>query len=419
MNILVIHQNFPGQFRHLCIHLSQRGDVALRAIGRRTAPGLPGIELLRYDLHREPTKGVHHYVTGFERAVLYGQAVARVLQRLKGEEFVPDVVLAHPGWGETLFVKDVFPSARLIHFCEFFYRAEGADADFDPSAPLQFDDRARITARNALHLLNLELCDAGVTPTSWQKQLHPVAYRHKIHLVHEGIDTENLGPLADATLDLPDGTCLRQGEEIVTYVARNLEPYRGFPSFMRALPAILAARPKARIVIVGGDEVSYSRRPKDATTWREKLLAELALTEAQLARIHFLGRVPYPVFCKLLQVSAAHVYLTYPFVLSWSMLEAMASGCLVIGSKTAPVEEVIEPGRNGLLVDFFDSAALAKTVCEVLEDPKRFDHLRAAAIETVRARFNLKGGLQGYLDLLGLPAGDSVSRQAEIAASSC
>jgi glycosyltransferase involved in cell wall biosynthesis len=258
MKILVIHQNFPGQFRHLCAHLAQRGDVELYAIGHRGAPGISGVELLRYALHREPTDGVHPYVMGFERAVLYGQAVARLLHQLKRRGFEPDAVVAHPGWGEALFVKDVFPAARLIHFCEYFYRADGADAGFDPDNPPSVDERARITTRNALHLLNLEGCDIGVTPTAWQKALHPSAYRHKIQLIHEGIDTEHLGPDANAMLDLPDGTRVRSGDEVVTYVARNLEPYRGFPTFMRALPAILEARPKAQVLIVGGDDTSLS-----------------------------------------------------------------------------------------------------------------------------------------------------------------
>ncbi len=403
MRILVIHQNFPGQFRHLCAHLATRGDVQLRAIGRSTAPGMPGVKHLRYDLHRKPGKEVHHYVAGFEHAVLYGQAVARLLQQLKREGFVPDVVIAHPGWGEALFVKDVFPAARLISFCEYFYHQDGADAGFDPLAPLQFDDRARITARNALHLLNLELCDTGVSPTAWQRQLHPAAYRHKIHQIHEGINTELLARQTEAVLDLPDGTQLRSGGETITYVARNLEPYRGFPTLMRALPAILDARPDARVVIVGGDGISYGKKPQDAANWREKMLAEMPLRETLSGRIFFLGRVPYPVFCKLLQVSATHIYLTYPFVLSWSMLEAMASGCLVIGSATAPVKEVIEHGRNGILVDFFDPAALAEAVCDALAFPERYRALRAAATETVRQKYSLRQGLEGYLDLLGLP----------------
>jgi glycosyltransferase involved in cell wall biosynthesis len=403
MKILVIHQNFPGQFRHLCAHLAERHDVELYAIGHRAAPGMAGVELLRYDLHREPAEGVHHYVVEFERAVLYGQAVARLLHQLKARGFKPDIVVAHPGWGEALFVKDVFPEVRLIHFCEYFYRADGADAGFDPAIPLSFDERARITTRNALHLLNLDSCDIGVTPTAWQKALHPCAYRHKIQLIHEGIDTDRLGPSPGAVLDLVDGTRVRAGDEVVTYVARNLEPYRGFPTFMRALPAILESRPKAQVLIVGGDDTSYGAKPKDAKTWREKLLAEIALTPAQQSRVHFLGKVPYPMFRRVLQVSAAHVYLTYPFVLSWSMLEAMASGCLVIGSSTAPVQEVIRHGRNGLLVDFFDADHLARTVIEVLEQPSHYSPLRANAIETVRDRYSLTLGLRGYLDLIGLP----------------
>lgn len=403
MKIIVIHQNFPGQFRHLCAHLAQRKDVQLVGLGHESAPGMPGVDLRRYTLHRKPTEGVHHYVMGFERAVLYGQAVARQLHTLKAEGFTPDVVLAHPGWGEALLVKDVFPQTRLINFCEFYYRAEGADAGFDPAQPLRFDDRAKTTTRNAVHLLNLELCDVGVSPTAWQRSLHPHAYLNKIHTLHEGIDIAGLTPDPAARMELPDGTVVRAGDEVVTYVARNLEPYRGFPSFMRALPAVLRARPNARVLIVGGDEVSYGSKPRHHPNRREAMLDELDMPDEFLARIHFLGKLPYPTYKRVLQVSAAHVYLTYPFVLSWSMLEAMASECLVIGSSTAPVQEVIRDGRNGLLVDFFDHAALAKRVTEVFADPKRFEPLRAIGRQFVRERYSRAAGVLGYLDLIGLP----------------
>ncbi|MCX9158081.1 glycosyltransferase family 4 protein [Niveibacterium sp. 24ML] len=403
MKIAVIHQNFPGQFRHLCAHLAQRADVQLVAIGHESAPGMPGVALRRYTLHRKPTEGVHHYVVGFERAVLYGQAVARELHDLKAKGFEPDVVIAHPGWGEALLVKDVFPHTRLINFCEYYYRAEGADADFDPAHPLRFDDRARITTRNALHLLNLELCDVGVAPTAWQRSLHPHAYRHKIHTLHEGIDIAGLAPDPAARMELPNGTVVRAGDEVITYVARNLEPYRGFPSFMSALPAVLQARPNAQVLIVGGDEVSYGSKPKGHASWREAMLAELDLPEALLARVHFLGKLAYPDYKRVLQLSAAHVYLTYPFVLSWSMLEAMASGCLVIGSATAPVQEVIRDGQNGVLVDFFDVPGIAARVIAALTHPERFAPLRVAGRALVRERYPLAAGVRGYLDLIGLP----------------
>jgi glycosyltransferase involved in cell wall biosynthesis len=404
MKLLLIHQNFPGQFRVLATALSKDSRFQLRAIGRDTAPGLPAapnLRLDRYKPHRDIAQTTHPYLRRMEDAVLHGQATLRLLIQMRQEGFIPDVILAHPGWGETLYAKDAFPHARLIHFCEYYYHADGADANFDPEFPQTLDERVRIRTRNALHLLNLENCDAGVTPTRWQHSLHPAAYRDKIRLAHEGIDTENLGPDPEAVFDLPNGRKLRAGQPTLTYVARNLEPYRGFHRFMRALPKILDGHRECEVVIVGGDEVSYGSAPKGKANWREALLEEVAFTPEQRARMHFLGRIPYERYKKLLQVSAAHLYLTYPFVLSWSALEAMASGCLLIASRTPPVEEVVEDGVNGLLVDFFDVDAIAARVIEALSHPQTFTALRAEARRYACANYSLAAGLDAYKELIG------------------
>lgn len=418
--ILLIHQNFPGQFRHLAQHLAARPDVEIIGLGRDSAPGLPGFPWFKYKLHRQGKAETHPYLRQMESAVLHGQAVVRALQKLKHQGFVPDVILAHPGWGETLYAKDVFPRARLIHFCEWYYTTQGADFDFDPEFPSDLDDRLRIQTWNALHLLNLENCDAAIAPTHWQKSRFPDAYQDKIQVIHEGIDTEHLGPDPDATLMLPSGQYLKAGDPVITYVARNLEPYRGFHLFMRALPAVLKANPHAQIVIVGGDGKSYGALPKDAPNWREKLLRELRETQGDaldvwLPRIHFLGKVPYETYKKVLQVSAVHVYLTYPFVLSWSLLEAMATGCRIIASDTAPVREVIRDGKNGELVDFFDPDALSHKILAALNDPGRGQALRAAARATAQA-YRLDAGLRAYEQLLGLPVVPCVAQPSSGAA---
>lgn len=397
MRILIIHQNFPGQFRHVALDWSVLSGWEVAGLGHETAPGMQQVPWSTYRLQRPPLKEQHHYLRQMERAVLHGQAVARALIGLRERGFKPDTILAHPGWGETLYAKDVFPDTRLIHFCEWYYEGIGADIGFDPEFPASFDDRARVRTWNALHTLNLQTCDAGVSPTAWQKTRHPEIYRSKIEVIHEGIDTENLGPDPGAAFTTPNGTTLRAGDPVITYVARNIEPYRGFHSFMRALKLIQRRHKSCHALIVGGDEVSYGRRPADAPTWREKMLLEV---KPDPARTHFLGRVPYDVYRTVLQVSAAHVYLTYPFVLSWSMLEAMASGCLVIGSRTAPVEEVIRDGENGLLVDFFDWEEIADRVIEVLEAPEAYAALRKQAREEVAARFSRQSGLEKYRNLV-------------------
>jgi glycosyltransferase involved in cell wall biosynthesis len=397
MKLLLIHQNFPGQFRRMAPLWARVPGWDVVGLGRDTAPGLPGVRCHKYTLHREVGAQQHHYLQQMERAVLHAQAAARAMQQLKRQGWVPDVIFAHPGWGETLYAREVFPNVRILHFCEWFYGTEGSDINFDPEFPTGFDGLARQRTWNGLHLLNLQACDAGVSPTQWQKSRHPEAYQARIHLAHEGVDTDLLQPDAQATFPLPNGTVLRAGDPVITYVARNLEPYRGFHSFMRALPRIQAQHPRCQTVIVGGDEVSYGSRPPSAPNWREHLLKEV---QVDPARTHFLGQLPHEAYRRVLQVSSAHVYLTYPFVLSWSMLEAMSSGCLLIGSRTAPVGEVIRHGDNGLLVDFFDTDAMADQVVQALERAHELRPLRVQARADVVARYSLAQGDAAYRALL-------------------
>jgi glycosyltransferase involved in cell wall biosynthesis len=316
--------------------------------------------------------------------------VARAALELKRSGFVPDIMLGHNGWGEILYLKDMFPQTPLLGYFEFFYRFSGADVGFDPGEALTFDTAPRIRTKNLGNLLGLDAADAGQCPTLWQKSTYPERYHPMLRVIHEGIDTDLARPDAKARLTLPTfGIDLAAGDEVVTYVARNLEPYRGFPSFMRSLPAILERRPNAHALIVGGDEVSYGVRLSKGQSYRQLLLDELGDT-LDLRRVHFLGKVPYPVFLRILQISRVHVYLTYPFVLSWSMLEAMAAGCLLVASKTAPVEEVIHDGENGLLVDFFKPVEIAERVVTALEDRTLFTALRENARRTIIEKYDLK-----------------------------
>ena len=390
MNILFVHQNFPGQYLHLARHLAAQPGHRLVAITQRTDASLPCVHTIRYRPQREATRHIHHYLRDAEAGILNAQGVARAALDLRKSGFVPDVMLGHNGWGEIWYLKDVFPNTPLIGYFEFFYQRHGADVGFDPQEPSRFDTAPRVRTKNLGNLLGLDACDLGQCPTAWQYSRYPGHYRPMLKVVHDGIDTDVVRPDSAATLTLPGGAGeVRAGDEVVTYVARNLEPYRGFPSFLRSLPAILAARPKAHVVIVGGDEISYGATPKDGRTCRQQLLAELG-DALDLSRVHFLGKVPYRTFLSVLQVSRVHVYLTYPFVLSWSMLEAMAAGCLVIGSRTAPVEEVIRDGENGSLVDFFRPEEIAGKVIEGLAEPYAFAALRENARRTVVERYDLK-----------------------------
>jgi glycosyltransferase involved in cell wall biosynthesis len=394
MRFLFVHQNFPGQFRHVATELA--ADVRHQVVAFGDAARLKGrasmhprLRTLGYPSDSAKAgQGTHHYVRDFEAAVRRGQAVARLAMKVREEGFVPDVVVAHPAWGEALFLRDVFPGARHVCYCEFYYHGEGADVGFDPEFPASLDSRLRARVRNATQLLTLAAADAGIAPTEWQRTRYPSEFQPKIRVLHEGIDTGVVRPDPEAALRLGSGT-LTPADEVVTYVARNLEPYRGIHVLLRALPALLAARPRARVVIVGGDEVSYGQQLPAGETYRARYTREVG-DRVDWSRVHFLGRIPYADFLTILQVSSAHVYLTYPFVLSWSMLEAMATGCLVVASATPPVREVIRHGENGLLVDFFDHAALADTVAQALTRPSEYRGLRAAARHTVVRRFDLR-----------------------------
>lgn len=391
VKILFAHQNFPGQYLHLARYLARDPANEVIAITQRKDIKLPGVKTVVYAPSRKVTQRMHPYLADAESGVLNGQQVARVALQLRESGFNPDIMVGHNGWGETWFLKDVFPKAPLLGYFEFFYRSTGSDVGFDPATPTTFDDGPRLRVRNAGNLLGLEAADWGQCPTRWQKSQFPLHYQPILHEVHEGIDTRVATPDRNAFVRLAKaGIELRAGDEVVTYVARNLERYRGFPSFMRALPEVLAKRPKAHVLVVGGDGISYGPRPAaDEPTLRQKLLAELG-DSLDTTRVHFLGKVPYSSFIKVLQVSMAHVYLTYPFVLSWSMLEALSVGCLVIGSRTAPVEEAIQHGVNGILADFFSPQDIATKVIAALEFSAEHAPIRERARQSILDRYELE-----------------------------
>ena len=398
MRILFLHQNFPGQFPHIASHLANIHGNQVLSISQPQAKGLQSVQNITYQPVRQITKNIHHYIAGLESAVLNGQATAKVMEALKQKGFIPDAVIGHAGWGETLYVKDVFPKTKLINYFEFFYHATGADTDFDPEYPNTVDDHLRIRTKNSINLLSLHASDAGISPTQWQKSLSPSEFQPKISVIHEGVNTELAKPNPNAELTLPSGLKLSKKYKVVTFVARNLEPYRGFHVFMRALEEICQRQPDCHVLIVGGDEISYGRKPDGALNYREKLLQEVSFDKN---RVHFLGKLPYADFLTMLQISSAHVYLTVPFVLSWSMLEAMATECVVIGSNTAPVSEVIN-GENGVLVDFFSPTDIAAKVDDVLSNraSKKYGLMRKNARETILNNYNTQKSIQQYQHLL-------------------
>lgn len=391
MKVLFIHQNFPGQFLHLAPELAKRGHqcLALTDAKNNRASAIP---VLRYK-HDTPevdpaaTRLGRNYTLMSDRGV----SVARAARQLRDERgYTPDVIFGHSGWGETLFLKEVWPTAKLIVYAEFYYKGVGADVGFDPEFSTAGFDQVMIAQGRTAHLGQALLhADAGVSPTEWQASTYPAPLRRMISVIHDGVDTDALAPDPAARFALPDGRVLHAGDEVLTFVNRNLEPYRGYHIFLRALPAVLKARPEAQVVIVGGDEVSYGVAPKGEKGWKERILAEVR-DQLDLSRVHFMGKVPYASFRALLHVSRVHAYLTYPFVLSWSMIEAMAAGCHIVASDTAPVTEAITDGQNGTLVNFFDVAAWSEKLTEALANPARFQPLRDAARQTALARYDLR-----------------------------
>lgn len=388
MNIIFVHQNMPGQFLHLMQYLAANGHNVI-FITQRKGMNVPGVRTMVYQPDRAVSRQTHHYLRNAESAILYGQAVARVAMRLRHNRFKPDLIVGHSGWGEILFLKDIFPNVPLVGYFEYYYHVSKGDVGFSPDEPVTPDTAPRLRARNTVNLLSLDAADAGITPTRWQQSLYPEPYRERLHVLHEGVDTARIRPNPNASYQVPGtGITVKAGDEVLTYVGRNLEPHRGFPSFMRSLPAILRRRPQARVLIVGGDGVSYGAPPAEGGSWKDVMLKELG-DSVDWSRVHFLGKVPYSHFTSILALSRAHVYLTYPFVLSWSMLEAMASGCVVIGSRTPPVEEVIRDGDNGLLVDFFSPEQIAERAVQVLADPQAFAQTRNRARQTIIERYDL------------------------------
>ncbi len=404
MRILFVHQNYPAQFRHLAPHLARDPRNEVVALTLRDVGAGDGVKIVRCQVTRNVSKDTHPWARDFEAKVIRGEALARGALQLRNSGFLPDLVYAYPSWGEALFMKDIFPRSRLVCYAEFYYRSEGLDVGFDAEFTPAGDDKAcSLRARNAHHLIALDACDLAISPTEWQRSTFPPEFRHKIEVVHDGVDTDAIRPGTGVRAGIADiGVDLGQDDEVVTFASRSLEPYRGFPTFMRALPELQRLRPAAHVVIVGKEDISYGAARKDGRSYKQALLDEVG-GKLDAGRIHFVGQIPHSAFVRLLQLSSAHVYLTYPFVLSWSVLEAMAVEAPLIASSTPPVCEVVQSGVNGRLVDFFDAPALAQAVADALEHRAQWAELRGRARETIVGRYDLKRiCLPRQLALLGI-----------------
>ncbi|MDR0827536.1 MAG: glycosyltransferase [Desulfovibrio sp.] len=445
MKILFIHQNFPGQYLNLVQRLIREGGHSITGIGEdvniKRRGLINGCSTIGYPSPDKAGAHTHHYLQNLEAAVRRGQSVAKILLRLKAQGFIPDVISLHPGWGEGLFAREVFPSTPLLMFCEYYFRAGEADLNFDPEFPVSLDGNLSIGLRNTAQVMSLLNADACISPTPWQASRYPEFIRNKIRIIHDGINVDYMTPYTEEILYLQplekaghsrvlgwsaagakcryqenqgeimedaSGTImpaplgalrLTRRDKVITYATRNIEPYRGAHVFLRALPALLKLHPDAHILIAGREGVSYSRPLPAGQTYKDIYLREIA-NRVDLSRIHFLDGVPYPALRAIFRISAAHVYLTYPFVLSWSCLEAMSCEALLIASHTAPVLEAVKHMDTGLLVDFFDEKGLIRTLDEVLREPEHFAALRKRARVFVTRAHGLEKCLREQIDFL-------------------
>jgi glycosyltransferase involved in cell wall biosynthesis len=407
-NVLFLHQNYPGQYKRLAQELGGREDIKAVALGQKQPFGLDvgPVRYEGYSSQPDPSSDLFPPLTFFSEQVRRGDVVRWRLLDLKQKGFSPDICFVHPGWGEALFLRDVFPDTKVVSYLEYYYRSAASDLDFDPEFQVPSMDMHYVSLRNLPTLQASAISDVLVSPTTWQAQTFPDRLSNTIQVIHEGIDTAVAAPAPARPLSLPSGGVVRPGQVLITYVARSLEPYRGFHTFMRALPHLLALMPHAQVAIVGKEPTSYGRRPSQGGSWKQVMLDEVG-SKIDPDRVHFLGTLPYPDLINLFRLSTVHVYLTYPFVLSWSLLEAMACGCAVVGSATGPVLEVIRDGENGLLADFFDAPELAHTITALVESPDLRARLSAKARETVLQQYDFRtASLPAYerlmQDALGL-----------------
>jgi len=394
MNILFLHRNFLAQFRHIAVELAKDPNNKVFFITNNDKLQLKGINKLIYKLKREVPPDCHRYLRFYEESIIHAQATAEVALALKESGFKPDIIYGHT-WGQTMFMKEVFPDVPLLCYFEWFYNAEGADVGFDGKI-LNVDERAKLRCKNSHLYVDLDICDAGICPTNWQRSQFPEKFHDKIKVLHDGVDTDFCAPNKDAKFFIKEKNLeLTTKDEVITYATRGMEAYRGFPEFMRAASILLKKRPNPQIVIGGEDRVCYGPQVI-GTTYKEMMLKELP--DLDLSRVHFVGGLPFNEYVKLLQISSVHVYLTYPFVLSWSLLDAMACECCIVASDTKPVLEVMQDHHNALLTDFYNVDGIVEKVEYALDNQDMMEEIRHNARKTIVDNYALKNLLPKHIE---------------------
>lgn len=388
MRILFIHDNFPAQFGVLGVWLARQGwDVTFATNAEGAAA--PGLRVLRYGPHREPARQTHPYAQPMDKAAINAQGFARSALKAREAGYAPDLIVAHSGWGAGMFARDIFPKAAVVAYCEWWYQHPGADVVFlaeiaGTPVPGSVEAPMLESARNAPIAMELTRADAVLVPTRFQAAQFPARLRPLLTIQHDGIDTDYHAPDPAERTSTLDGL-IAPDTPLVTYATRGMEPHRGFPQFMASLPAVLAADPRIRVVIAGENRVAYGGRGQRGTDWKAKALEEHDLDPA---RVHFVGRLDRPAYRRLLRRSDAHVYLTVPFVLSWSMLEAMSLACPLVLSDTAPVREFAGP-EEAALVPMADPGAIGDAILATLADRPAAARRGARAREVIEADYSI------------------------------
>ena len=396
MKILFLHRNFPGQFRYLAPYLAKDSNNEVVFITNAHNGQIPGVKKYEYNLKREVPANCHRYLRFYEECIIHGQSSAEIALQLKNSGFYPDIIYGHT-WGQTLFMKDVFPKSKLVGYFEWFFNSENSYLDFG-NREVNIDERAKYRIDNSQLYVDLNICDAGLCPTNYQVKQFPLLYRDKIKVLHDGIDTDFCIRKDDASLKIPDkNIILTKNDEVLTYGTRGMDPYRGFPEFMRAVEILQKKRPNMHVIISGKDRVCYGPPLPNGKTYKQKMLEELDL---DLNRIHFTGLLPFDNFIDMLNISSAHVYLTYPFVCSWSLLNAMACETPIIASNTEPVLEFLENDKNALLCDFFDVEEQVAKIEYALDNRDKMEPLRKAARKTIVDNYALKDLLPQHIAYL-------------------
>jgi glycosyltransferase involved in cell wall biosynthesis len=400
MKVLFAHTYLPGQFVHVASALAAdpANEVVYLYDEDQGEPEIPGLRAIRIDTAPGERREAHPFLCRLEEQVLRGLAAYRACAVLRDGGFVPDVMYAHAGSGLGLYLRDAFPEARLLGYFEWFFSGLGSDLDFIDPGAVTAEDLLRRHTTNACALLELVQCHGGVSPTAFQRDQFPPELRTKLTVLHDGVDTAFFDRAGGTGRDGKPIAGLPDEVELVTYAARGLEPYRGFPEFTEAIALLLDRRPRLHVLVAGRDHAYYSRPLPDGRTYRQAALERFPSLDT--ARVRFLGPLPREQYRALLHASSVHVYLTAPFVLSWSLIEAMAAGCTIVASDTAPVREVLSDGENALLADFHSPSAIAACIDRALDDRAGAKRLATAARLVAEQRFALDRLVPEHLSLL-------------------